>query len=101
MSAWGLEVQNVLLLHGGIYPKIERCDALRPWSREDILSRKPLKLHFIFPRTGCTRYCNSYFVTCVYFGHEFLDVTLACEDGLQVEAHKVVLAASSHFLKNL
>ena len=26
---------------------------------------------------------------------EFTDVTLACEDGNQVEAHKVVLAASS------
>ena len=26
---------------------------------------------------------------------EFTDVTLACEDGQQVEAHKVILAASS------
>ena len=32
---------------------------------------------------------------------EFNDVTLACEDGIQVEAHKVVLAASSPFLHNL
>ena len=29
---------------------------------------------------------------------EFTDVTLACEDGQQVEAHKVVLIASSPFL---
>ena len=33
--------------------------------------------------------------------NEFADVTLACEDGDQVEAHKVVLAASSPFFKNL
>ena len=26
---------------------------------------------------------------------EFSDVTLACEDGYQMEAHKVILAASS------
>ena len=32
---------------------------------------------------------------------EFADVTLACEDGQQVEAHKVILAASSPFFKNL
>ena len=28
---------------------------------------------------------------------EFTDVTLACEDGQQVEAHKVILAATSPF----
>ena len=28
------------------------------------------------------------------------DVTLACEDGQQVEAHKVILAASSPFFQN-
>ena len=28
--------------------------------------------------------------------NDFTDVTLACEDGQQVEAHKVILAASSH-----
>ena len=28
---------------------------------------------------------------------DFANVTLACEDGQQVEAHKVVLAASSPF----
>ena len=28
---------------------------------------------------------------------EFTDVTLVCEDGLQVEAHKLVLVASSPF----
>ena len=33
--------------------------------------------------------------------HMFVDVTLACEDGQQVEAHKVILAASSPFFKNL
>ena len=32
---------------------------------------------------------------------EFTDVTLACEDGYQVEAHKVILAASSAFFRNL
>ena len=32
---------------------------------------------------------------------EFTDVTLACEDGQQVEAHKVILAASSPFFKNM
>ena len=33
--------------------------------------------------------------------NDFNDVTLACEDGTQVEAHKVVLAASSPVLQNL
>ena len=32
---------------------------------------------------------------------DFLDVTLACEDGQQVEAHKVILAASSSLFKKL
>ena len=32
---------------------------------------------------------------------DFADVTLACEDGQQVEAHKVILAASSPFLQKL
>ena len=32
---------------------------------------------------------------------EFTDVTLACEDGQQVEAHKVVLASSSPFFMEL
>ena len=32
---------------------------------------------------------------------EFTDVTLVCEDGQQVEAHKVVLIASSPFFLNL
>jgi len=32
---------------------------------------------------------------------EFSDVTLACEDGQQVEAHKLVLASSSPFFMNL
>ena len=31
----------------------------------------------------------------------FTDVTLACVDGKQLEAHKVILAASSPFFKNL
>ena len=34
-------------------------------------------------------------------GTEFVDVTLACEDGQQVEVHKVILAASSPFFKKL
>ena len=33
--------------------------------------------------------------------NNFADVTLACEDGKQVEAHKVILAASSPFFQNL
>ena len=33
--------------------------------------------------------------------NDFSDVTLVCEDGQQVEAHKVILAASSPFLENL
>ena len=32
---------------------------------------------------------------------EFTDVTLACEDGQQVEAHKVVHVASSPFFLNI
>ena len=32
---------------------------------------------------------------------EFTDVTLVCEDGQQVEAHKVVLVASSPFFLNI
>ena len=32
---------------------------------------------------------------------DFADVTLACEDGQQVEAHKVILAASSPFFKKM
>ena len=31
----------------------------------------------------------------------FTDVTLTCEDGQQVEAHKVILAGSSPFFKKL
>merc|ERR1712129_21411 len=33
--------------------------------------------------------------------HEFSYVTLACEDGQQVEAHKVILATSSPFFHNM
>ena len=32
---------------------------------------------------------------------DFTDVTLACEDGKQVEVHKVVLASSSPFFMEL
>merc|ERR1712200_240068 len=32
---------------------------------------------------------------------EFADVTLACEDGKQIEAHKVILAASSPFFEKI
>ena len=40
------------------------------------------------------------------FGHlrgtnDFVDVTLACEDGQQIEAHKVILAASSPFFQRI
>ena len=34
-------------------------------------------------------------------GSDFVDVTLVCEDGQQVEAHKVILAASSPFFQKL
>ena len=34
-------------------------------------------------------------------GNEFADVTLAREDGQQIEAHKVILASSSPFFQNL
>ena len=33
--------------------------------------------------------------------NDFTDVTLACEDNKQVEAHKVILAASSSFFQNV
>ena len=33
--------------------------------------------------------------------NDFADMTLACEDGQQVEAHKVILAASSPFFRKL
>ena len=33
--------------------------------------------------------------------NEFADVTLACEDGQQMQAHKVILAASSPFFQDL
>ena len=33
--------------------------------------------------------------------NDYADVTLACEDGQQIEAHKVILAASSPFFQNL
>ena len=32
---------------------------------------------------------------------DFHDVTLACEDGKQIEAHKVILSISSPFFQNL
>ena len=32
---------------------------------------------------------------------DFVDVTLACEDGHQIEAHRVILAASSPFFQNI
>ena len=32
---------------------------------------------------------------------DFTDVTLACEDGHTIEAHKVILVASSPFLQKL
>ena len=44
--------------------------------------------------------------TCATFGSlrkdkDFADVTLACEDGQQVQAHRVILAASSPFFQKL
>ena len=43
---------------------------------------------------------NSAFA-CMRGENDFADVTLACEDGHQIEAHKVILAASSPFFQNL
>ena len=34
-------------------------------------------------------------------GQDFTNVTLACEDGLQLEAHKLILAATSPFFQDL
>ena len=33
--------------------------------------------------------------------NDFIDVTLACDDGRQIEAHKVVLAASSPIFQRI
>merc|ERR1712208_122620 len=33
--------------------------------------------------------------------NDFVDVTLVCEDGQQVEAHKVILASSSPFFQKM
>ena len=33
--------------------------------------------------------------------NEFTDVTLACQDGQQIEAHKVILATSSPFFEKI
>ena len=33
--------------------------------------------------------------------NDFADVTLACEDGQQIEAHKIILAASSPFFEKI
>ena len=43
---------------------------------------------------------NSAFATLREY-NDFADVTLACEDGQQIKAHKVILAASSPFFQNL
>ena len=45
-------------------------------------------------------------VKTAFFGNlredkQFTDVTLACEDGQQLEAHKVILASSSPFFQKL
>merc|ERR1712086_1179815 len=34
----------------------------------------------------------------LYFDNDFVDVTLACEDGKQIEAHKVILSSSPFFM---
>ena len=38
---------------------------------------------------------------CLRDDKEFTDVTLACEDGRQMEAHKVILATSSPFFEKM
>ena len=37
----------------------------------------------------------------LYSDKDFVDVTIACEDGKQIEAHKVVLSSCSSFFKNI
>ena len=38
---------------------------------------------------------------CLRNDKEFTDVTLACEDGQEIEAHKIILAASSPFFEKI
>ena len=40
-------------------------------------------------------------LTGLYMDQDFVDVTLACEDGKQMKAHKVVLSSCSSFFKNI
>ena len=40
-------------------------------------------------------------LTDLFFDKDFLDVTLACDDGQQIKAHKVVLSSCSSFFKNI
>ena len=40
-------------------------------------------------------------LTGLYLDKDFVDVTLACEDGQQIKAHKVVLSSCSSFFKNI
>merc|ERR1711997_974887 len=54
----------------------------------------------------CLKWNDFQDITITAFGslrndNDFSDITLACEDGEQVEAHKVILAASSPFFQNL
>ena len=48
-------------------------------------------------RTDCDFEDNTFGVGELREGKDFTDVTLACEDGQQVETHKVVLTSSSPF----
>ena len=43
------------------------------------------------------RFLGGFPYNCIFRDNEFAHVTLACEDGHQIEAHKVILAASSPF----
>ena len=40
-------------------------------------------------------------LTGLYLDKDFVDVTLACEDGQQIKAHKVVLSTCIAFFKNI
>ena len=41
------------------------------------------------------------FIRSIKDDHDFSDVTLACEDGLQMDAHKMILACSSPVFQNI
>ena len=72
-----------------------------PFTHKEIKS-----LHCIMSEKLCLKWNDFQDNVNAAFGNlrednEFTDVTLACEDGHQIEAHKVILGASSPFFQNL